>query len=51
MKVDIVLQQHQEGLINIDKLFYFGGIPPLAGLGDRDAGPAFLREHGHLGTM
>ena len=31
--------------------FVFGGIPPLASLGDRDAGPAFSREHGHLVTM
>ena len=27
------------------------GIHPHAGLRDRDAGPAFSREHGHLGTM
>ena len=27
------------------------GIPSHASLGDKDAGPAFSREHGHLGTM
>ena len=32
-------------------MFYSFGIPPHAGLGDRDTGPAFSREHGHLGTM
>ena len=32
-------------------MFFSFGIPPHAGLGDRDAGPAFSREHGHLGTM
>ena len=31
--------------------FFAFGIPPHAGLGDRDAGPAISREHGHLGTM
>ena len=27
------------------------GIPPHTSLRDEDAGPAFLTEHGHLGTM
>ena len=31
--------------------FFSFGVPPRATLWDRDAGPAFSREHGHLGTM